>query len=48
MLPPPSRRNAGPAKRTAAFMEEHIYPAESLFEPRESAICRITCALAES
>jgi acyl-CoA dehydrogenase len=32
MLPPPSQRSDELAKRITAFMEEHIYPAEPLFE----------------
>src|ERR1700680_4328981 len=32
MLPPPSPRSLELAKRVSAFMAEHIYPAEPLFE----------------
>jgi acyl-CoA dehydrogenase len=32
MLPPPSPRSAELAQRITAFMEEHTYPAEALFE----------------
>src|SRR5215468_1742887 len=36
MLPPPSPRTADLAKRVTAFMDEHIYPAEPLFERQVS------------
>jgi acyl-CoA dehydrogenase len=36
MLPPPSPRSAELADRIAAFMQEHIYPAEPLFERQVS------------
>src|SRR5215468_1191956 len=36
MLPPPSPRSDDLAKRVTAFMEEHIYPAEPLFERQVS------------
>src|ERR1700753_3307292 len=32
MLPPPSQRTPDLARRITAFMEEHIYPAEPVFE----------------